>query len=145
MVEIPISRRADLESLPYALSTIWTMKTEIDKMDKISNNQPSTCGKADKQFLPHLAAEQPFHAFSILGPGEAFSIMTKTCNTCKQDKQFDQFYKDRSNKTGLSTQCKQCEAARKRGYYKKNRDKMLADNKTWLENNTKSRKEYSKA
>lgn len=114
-------------------------------MNNINNNQPSTCGRADENILPHLAAERPFHAFSILGPGEAFSIMTKTCNTCKQDKQFDQFYKDRSNKTGLSTQCKRCEAARKRGYYKKNRDKMLEDNKIWRENNMERRKEYFKA
>lgn len=144
-MEIHISRRADLESLPYALITKWTMETEIDKMDNISNNQPSTCRKADKQFLPHLAAERPSYAFYILGSGEAFYIMTKTCNTCQQDKQIDQFYKDKSNQTGLSTQCKECEAARKRGYYKKNRDKILADNKTWRENNAERRKEYFKA
>ena len=68
--------------------------------------------------------------------------MIKKCNTCQQDKQLDQFYKDKSVRTGLGSQCKQCEAARKRGYYKKNRDKMLADNKNWREDNSDHIKSY---
>jgi hypothetical protein len=98
------------------------METEIDKMDKISNNQPSTRGKADENFLPHLAAEQPFHAFFILGPGEAFSIMTKTCSKCGKDKPLDAFTIDRQARDGLAYSCKACVSVAKKQPYKKTRN-----------------------
>ena len=34
----------------------------------------------------------------------------KTCPTCKQDKELDLFYNNRSRKDGLSRKCKQCSA-----------------------------------
>ena len=144
-MEIHTSRRADLNTLPYALHTKWTMETEIDKMDKIDDNQPSTCGKADENFLPHLAAEQPFHAFSILGPGEAFSIMTKTCSKCGEDKPLDQFHKLQTGKHGVRGACKTCCKKARKAYYAANRKKALADAKKHHENNKEKKAEYDKA
>tara|TARA_R110002153_G_scaffold140752_1_gene291713 strand:+ start:66 stop:491 length:426 start_codon:yes stop_codon:yes gene_type:complete len=50
-------------------------------------------------------------------------IAMKTCPTCKQDKELDLFYKNRSRKDGLSRKCKSC--------HKKYEQELLAIAREW--------------
>jgi len=50
---------------------------------------------------------------------------TKKCNTCGGIKDVSKFFKDRSKKDGLITQCKQCKASTNARYKLNNREKIL--------------------
>lgn len=81
----------------------------------------------------------------------------KTCTKCKKEKEFTEFYKDKRKKDGLRCWCKNCQLEDnskreseykntrkqyrqtdvykqiKRDYYKKNKDKILTENKAWTQ------------
>ena len=74
----------------------------------------------------------------------------KKCNTCDKDKELNCFYKDKSKKNGISSQCKECvcinskkykqnnlEISREknRNYERKNKDKAKIRNKKWYAKN----------
>ena len=78
----------------------------------------------------------------------------KLCSKCKQFKPLECFGKDKRSKSGLRSQCKQCEKIyektrdhnKQREYYKKyrqeNRDKERARFQNWKENNPDKYKSY---
>lgn len=49
----------------------------------------------------------------------------KTCTKCKVDKQFDEFYKSKSSKTGLQAWCKTCASENSKNDYRVNHRKKL--------------------
>lgn len=56
----------------------------------------------------------------------------KLCNTCKKNKAYDMFYKNKNSKDGLHSQCKEC------------RSKWLVDNKKHIAEYSKKYKEEHK-
>lgn len=55
----------------------------------------------------------------------------KKCATCKEDKSFDFFCKDKTRKDGFQIDCKLC----KKQYYLKNKEKLLQYNKKYAQEN----------
>ena len=49
----------------------------------------------------------------------------KTCRICGEQKEHEEFGKNRSRKDGLQTSCKSCRKEESREYYKNNRDKQV--------------------
>lgn len=77
--------------------------------------------------------------------------MTKTCSKCGEEKQVDQFSKNRKSKDGLYSSCKACNRnyynSRKiqySEYYKRNRDKILEYCKEYAAKNAERRREVAK-
>jgi len=50
----------------------------------------------------------------------------KRCPVCKQDKEPEDFYIDRSKASGLRSPCKACDLEKSRAYYQANRESKLA-------------------
>lgn len=71
----------------------------------------------------------------------------KKCTKCQEEKSFDQFYKDSDKKDKLSSNCKSCTKVSRDKYYKKNKSKILEQNKKYQKENAKKiaerKKEYS--
>ena len=68
------------------------------------------------------------------------NIELRVCRTCKIEKPFDLFSKDKRNKNGISAQCKSCENNRKR---KASFDGRIVENKNcYICEVTKSRNEF---
>lgn len=73
-------------------------------------------------------------------------IGMKTCNNCKTEKPFSDFYKCSKRKDGLQTECKLCQNKRKAKFYSDNIDKERKKHLEYYRNNKKEisvhRKEY---
>lgn len=67
-------------------------------------------------------------------------IRLKRCGTCKIEKHFGEFNKDKSRKCGLQVVCKRC----RQDLYIKNKDKILEKNKQYYEQNREKLLEYHK-
>lgn len=71
---------------------------------------------------------------------------TKICTKCKETKTLDCFNKDKKNRDGLSTWCRECCSAQGKIYRKNNKDLIYKRNKLYVENNkdkvSKQRTEY---
>lgn len=65
----------------------------------------------------------------------------KVCSTCKENKDTNLFYKNKSNSSGFTSQCKNCADTSSRGSYNKNRKKRLDNSKNWRVNNKDRRKD----
>lgn len=63
----------------------------------------------------------------------------KQCSRCKEWKNIDEFYKDKSYKSGYRSICKKCVVKKQRQYDNANRDKRREKGRRWYENN----KEYA--
>ncbi len=57
--------------------------------------------------------------------------MIKRCPTCKIDKDGSEFHRNSAKPDGFHNQCKAC----RRGHYDRNRDDILAYNKSWNDKN----------
>lgn len=57
------------------------------------------------------------------------TITVKRCPQCGETKSADGFYRDRSKRDGLDTQCKEC----RRAYYEDHREEKLASNRAYRE------------
>ncbi len=66
------------------------------------------------------------------------------CYICEEIKSSDDFYKNRAKKSGLSSECKLCSAAKSREWYKRNRKYRLALNKKQADKTRKLYLEYLK-
>jgi hypothetical protein len=66
--------------------------------------------------------------------------MVKTCNKCKEVKDFSDFHKDKTHKDGLASQCISC----KKQYFKKWRDANKEYRKKHYEDNKEYYNEYSR-
>ena len=50
---------------------------------------------------------------------------TKKCSSCKEEKDLNQFNKNKRRSDGLNTLCKYCSRKRSRKYYADNREKHI--------------------
>lgn len=69
--------------------------------------------------------------------------MKVNCSKCRIEKEITEFKKDKSKKSGRSSQCKECQKPYAKKYQLKNLDKWHDYNKKWRENNPKKSKEIS--
>lgn len=67
----------------------------------------------------------------------------KTCTKCEQNKEFGEFYKDKSRKDGLCNCCKFCSKQKRLAYYQENKDKCNLYNKMWIKANPERAKEIN--
>ena len=67
--------------------------------------------------------------------------MEKKCNKCGEVKNFSEFNKNNSTKSGLRSYCKTCQ----KEYYKANADKLKERSKKYYKDNADKIKEYRKA
>jgi hypothetical protein len=58
-----------------------------------------------------------------------FLVKEKKCGRCKMIKKYDEFGKNKSEKTGLKSYCHQCESIVRREFYQKNPGKMKEQRK----------------
>lgn len=83
----------------------------------------------------------------------------KFCNSCKQIKEFINFYKDKTHKDGFSSFCKPCklksnnksrlkhivcDKKRKAEYFQENKEYFQILNKQWCEKNPEKNNEYKR-
>jgi len=68
----------------------------------------------------------------------------KKCCVCKLELPLSDFYKCKSHKDGLGSDCKKCNRARQRKWYNENRKKANAYRKKHYRDNIEKYKEYSK-
>ena len=66
----------------------------------------------------------------------------KKCAKCGELKTLEQFNRDNSRKDGKYPNCNLCEKIRNAARYIANREKLLAENKKWREENKDKRKAY---
>jgi len=70
--------------------------------------------------------------------------MLKKCSKCKEEKSYDEFYKDKRRKDGFYHRCKICTSEANKNSRNKNKDKAKEDNKKWREDNEINKKKCSK-
>lgn len=68
----------------------------------------------------------------------------KVCSKCKRELPFDCFTKNKNNKDGYNTQCKECYAEWHRGYYNKNQKAIKDKSRQWRQDNFDRAHEYEK-
>lgn len=61
--------------------------------------------------------------------------MKKRCHKCKRVKTTDKFYKNRANKSGLTTCCAECGKSASRKWHKKNPEKARENCRRWHRDN----------
>jgi hypothetical protein len=66
----------------------------------------------------------------------------KKCYKCKEEKQLQEFAKDKSKKDGLNSSCKVCSRLMVKDYHKENKEKIKSSRKIYNENNRDKNKEY---
>lgn len=62
-------------------------------------------------------------------------VKTKICSTCKTEKIFEHFSKNKSCKYGVMSLCKKCDSDRNKKWRKDNLEKDKQNSKKWRENN----------
>ena len=67
--------------------------------------------------------------------------INKYCNRCKTLKTTKDFYKNKSTKDGLASQCKNCAAMHRKKWYNKNKERVLEAGKRHYQNNKDSYRE----
>ena len=68
---------------------------------------------------------------------------TKTCPSCKQDKYFSEFGKDKTKKLGISSYCKPCASSNRTKNYKKNPQEEKTKLKSYYKKNKQKSYAYS--
>ena len=68
----------------------------------------------------------------------------KKCCSCKEDKNLNEFYKDKTQIDGHYRSCKICHKLIRKKSYKKNKEIETKRNKIWYENNKEKIKQYQK-
>ena len=68
----------------------------------------------------------------------------KRCKQCKKEQPTSCFYKNKSKKDGLNSNCKLCAREQKKKHYEDNREKILEQQKKYYENNKEKYIEYKK-
>lgn len=71
-------------------------------------------------------------------------IKIKTCTRCKTEKPFDDFYKNRAQKDGLSNWCRGCNKGYQNRYNQDNKEKIAKHCKQYYRNNKEHRLECMK-
>lgn len=70
-----------------------------------------------------------------------YDMESHICNTCKQAKPPDQFYRNIRSKDGIDHRCKACETARKTKWSQDNKEKCAAQARAWRLANPSSNKQ----
>lgn len=72
--------------------------------------------------------------------------MTKTCIKCNEEKAVEEFAKRKDTKDGHINRCYECCRERQREYYEKNKEKLIAYQKQWSDENIskEQRNQYRK-
>lgn len=68
----------------------------------------------------------------------------KKCKKCGVVKDFNEFYKNKRNKDGIITSCKECEGKRARKWGDTHKERKLALAKEWVKNNKDKLASYDK-
>jgi hypothetical protein len=68
-------------------------------------------------------------------------VIYKICCRCKEEKELDQFNKNRSRNDGFNSSCKVCDKESKSKSYKINQEKILKNNSRWRHENAEIIKE----
>jgi len=71
-------------------------------------------------------------------------MLTKKCTKCSCTKDLSEFHKHRFFKDGHTYICKACAKKHRREHYLKNRERQLAQNKEWKNNNEERNRELQK-
>ena len=65
---------------------------------------------------------------------------TKVCPKCNKEKPIKEFYKDKANKNGLNSWCKECTKEHNKEYYQENKEeakaytlKRLREHQNWID------------
>ena len=66
----------------------------------------------------------------------------KVCSKCKIEKDFNEFHRCTSNKSGYKSACKDCESQRRKNYYENNKEKELERGKNYCKKNRYIKNEY---
>jgi hypothetical protein len=66
----------------------------------------------------------------------------KRCYVCEETKPLEQFYKSKNRKDGHSYECKVCRSKQNKIRYKNNKEKLLAQSKSWIKANPNKQKQY---
>ena len=67
----------------------------------------------------------------------------KICSKCKQEKQLEDFHKDKYTKSGLSYHCKDCSSIKFKKYYSANIEQQVLRFSEWYESNKEHSLQYS--
>lgn len=67
----------------------------------------------------------------------------QVCPDCKIKKERTEFHKCKDRWNGLSYRCKRCDSIAGKIKYKKNKEKIILNSKTWANNNPEKRKEIT--
>ena len=62
-------------------------------------------------------------------------MKTKVCSNCKAEKTLTEFYKNRKNKTGLCSLCKECAKAYRKAWVASNKEKVAASKRAYRQAN----------
>jgi len=73
-----------------------------------------------------------------------FDMEIKKCNTCKLEKNLDEFHKDKKGSGGVGGKCKVCKKIHGEKYYYDNIEYHTFSNKIWNENNVEKISKYNK-
>jgi len=68
----------------------------------------------------------------------------KECRVCGDVKPVTEYYKKKTGKDGLASNCKECDKQKTAKYYKANKEKIKAATKRWKEANYKRHRELQK-
>lgn len=73
------------------------------------------------------------------------TITMKRCPKCGETKPLDSFYRNRSQRDGLTCQCKECHRANRLAYNKANREKVIEQKRAYREANRETLRARSRA
>jgi 5-methylcytosine-specific restriction endonuclease McrA len=68
----------------------------------------------------------------------------KECRVCGDVKPVTEYYKKKTSKDGLMSECKECNSKKTKEYYKDNKEKIKQATKLWKEKNYKRHRELQK-
>lgn len=68
----------------------------------------------------------------------------KRCSKCREIKPFTAFHKQKCKKDGLRVHCKNCRSTYAKTVFQANKNKILAQNKQWYQNNTEHHYQLTK-
>lgn len=71
-----------------------------------------------------------------------FLFSMKKCYKCKEEKNLQEFAKDKSKKDGLNSSCKVCSKLMVKNYHKENKEKIKASRKIYNQKNKDKNREY---
>lgn len=69
---------------------------------------------------------------------------SKTCSKCEETKAKTEFNKAKNHSDGLRSYCRECDNKKSAEWYRANKDRAAAYNKSWINSNSEKRKSQHK-